>query len=161
MTRRNPRRKAPSRKGAGREYLIDGEHATFEELLRDNQEDEDFIEALLALDVGDRMAWGPGYQDERMTGWGQATFEIERIPSASERHNPRRKAPPPPPSHTFALEADPYQQGLFAPSSYEAKPKKRAVEPMPVDERQVDLFAPPPSPAKKNPRRSAGARERR
>jgi len=65
------------------------------------------------------------------------------------RRNPRRKAPPPPPSHTFALEADPYQQGLFAPSSYEAKPKQRAVEPTFVDERQVDMFAPPP--AKKNP----------
>jgi hypothetical protein len=66
-----------------------------------------------------------------------------------DRKNPRRKAPPPPPSHTFALDADPYQQGLFAPSSYEAKPKQRAVEPTFVDERQVDLFAPPP--AKKNP----------
>lgn len=148
--RRNPRRKAPSRKGAGREYLIDGEHATFEALLRDNQDDEDFIEALLALDVGESMAWGGG---------AQATFEIERIPAASKRHNPRRKAPPPPPSHTFALEADPYQQGLFAPSSYEAKPKQRAVEPAFVDERQVDLFAPPPPP-KKNPRHAPPRRRR-
>jgi len=69
----------------------------------------------------------------------------------ADRSNPsRRRAPPPPPSHTFVLEADPVQQGLFAPSSYEAKPKKRAAEPMFVDERQVDLFAPPPP--KKNPR---------
>ena len=68
------------------------------------------------------------------------------------RRNPPRRPPPPPPpppSHTFVLEADPVQQGLFAPSSYEAKPKKRAAEPMFVDERQVDLFAPPPP--KKNP----------
>ena len=49
------------------------------------------------------------------------------------------------------------QQGLFAPSSYEAKPKKRTVEPMFVDERQVDLFA-PPSPAKKNPRAAENGR---
>lgn len=62
------------------------------------------------------------------------------------RRNPPRRPPPPPPSHTFVLEADPVQQGLFAPSSYEAKPKQRAAEPMFVDERQVDLFAPPPSP---------------
>jgi hypothetical protein len=69
----------------------------------------------------------------------------------ADRSNPsRRRAPPPPPSHTFVLEADPVQQGLFAPSSYEAKPKQRAAEPMFVDERQVDLFAPPPP--KKNPR---------
>jgi len=72
------------------------------------------------------------------------------------RSNPsRRRAPPsppsPPPSHTFVLEAEPVQQGLFAPSSYEAKPKQRAAEPMFIDERQVDLFAPPPPP-KKNPR---------
>ena len=87
---REPRRlrNNPEPVGAGREYLFDGRHVTFEELLRDNQDDEDFIEALLALDVGERMAWGPGYFDERMTGWGQATFDIERIPSASERHNP-------------------------------------------------------------------------
>jgi len=79
------------------------------------------------------------------------------------RRNPRRKAPPPsppPPSHTFALEASAVQQGLFAPSSYEAKPKKRTVEPMFVDERQVDLFAPPPPPAKKNPRHAPPRRRR-
>jgi hypothetical protein len=150
QARRNPARKA--RSGAGREYLIDGEHATFEDLLRDNQDDEDFIQALLALDVGDRMAWGPGYSDERMTGWGQATFEIERIPAASERHNPSRKTPPP--QHTFALEASAVQQGLFAPSSYEAKQKEK---PRPVvDERQVDLFAAPPP--KKNPRAAENGR---
>lgn len=67
------------------------------------------------------------------------------------RRNPRRKAPPPPPSHTFALEASAVQQGLFAPSSYEAKQKEK---PRPVvDERQVDLFGMPivPPPPKKNP----------
>ena len=66
------------------------------------------------------------------------------------RRNPSRR-PPPPPSHTFALGADPYQQGLFATSSYEAKQKEK---PRPVvDERQVDLFGMPvaPPPAKKNP----------
>jgi len=74
----------------------------------------------------------------------------------SRRANPSRR-PPPPPSHTFApaftLEASAVQQGLFMPSSYEAKPKKRAPEPVIVDERQVDLFASPPP--KKNPRRSS------
>ena len=83
----------------------------------------------------------------------------------SRRANPSRRAPPPPPppsSHLFApaftLTAEPVQQGLFAPSSYEAKPKKRALEPI-VDERQVDLFAPPPP--KKNPRRPSSAPRRR
>jgi hypothetical protein len=86
--------------------------------------------------------------------------EVEHLPDLQAlrryfrmRRNPRRKAPPPPPSHTFALEADPVQQGLFAPSSYEAKQKQRAVEPTFVDERQVDLFAPPPP--KKNARKTS------
>jgi hypothetical protein len=79
------------------------------------------------------------------------------VVSEASRRNPRRP-PPPPPSHTFALEAHPYQQGLFAPSSYEAKQKKRAPEPI-VDERQVDLFA--PLPAKKNPCRPGAPRRRR
>lgn len=75
------------------------------------------------------------------------------------RRNPRKTPPPPPPSHTFQLTADPYQQRLFGPEAFEQRPKKRAVEPMPVDERQVDLFAPPPPP-KKNPRAAENGRYR-
>jgi hypothetical protein len=62
------------------------------------------------------------------------------------RNPPRRPPPPPPPSHLFQLTAEPYQQRLFGPEAFEQRPKKRAVEPAPVDERQVDLFAPPPPP---------------
>ena len=94
-------------------------------------------------------------RDLTKTALDFAEYLIEGQGHATRR-NPRRKAPPPPPSHTFALEADPYQQGLFAPSSYEAKPKQRAVEPTFVDERQVDMFA--PTPAKKRATAMCGSR---
>jgi len=92
-------------------------------------------------------------RDLTKTALDFAEYLIEGQGHATRR-NPRRKAPPPPPSHTFALEADPYQQGLFAPSSYEAKQKEK---PRPaVDERQVDLFGmpvtpPPPKAPRANP----------
>jgi hypothetical protein len=76
-------------------------------------------------------------------GWDVVVME------EGARANPRRPSSPPPPSHLFQLTADPYQQRLFGPDAFEQRPKKRAVEPAPVDERQVDLFAPPPP--KKNP----------
>lgn len=47
-------------------------------------------------------------------------------------------APPP----SFQLRASPTQQGLFAPSSYEAKPQKKKPA-APVDTRQRDLFGLP------------------
>lgn len=111
------------------------------------EEDEDGAYTVL------RRTSGPDEDDQ--------IEEVEILPDLqalreylSRRANPSRRAPPPrspPPSHTFALEASAVQQGLFAPSSYETKPKKRALEPV-FDERQVDLFAAPPPP-KKNPRR--------
>lgn len=78
----------------------------------------------------------------------------------SRRANPSRR-PPPPPSNMFALEASAVQQGLFAPSSYEAKPKEKQRAAPVVDERQVDLFAPPPPPLKKNPWGSPSCSPRR
>jgi len=88
----------------------------------------------------------------------------------SRRANPSRRAPPPPPpppSHlfapaftpAFALEASAVQQGLFAPSSYETKPKEKPRAASVVDERQVDLFGAPLP--KKNPRRPPSAPRRR
>lgn len=55
--------------GAGRKFLVDGEPAVFEDLWLANAEDEDFIEALVALEVGGSMQWGGG---------AAAEFEIKR-----------------------------------------------------------------------------------
>lgn len=54
--------------------------------------------------------------------------------------NPDDDEDAPPPS--FQLRASPTQQGLFAPSSYEAKPQKKKPA-APVDTRQRDLFGLP------------------
>lgn len=68
----------------------------------------------------------------------------------------RRTPPrhPPHPSRTFQLEAAAVQQGLFSPHAYERRPE-REEEPE-VDERQIDLFGPPPP--KKNPRQPKSRR---
>jgi len=73
-----------------------------------------------------------------------ALHYIEEIPweeGRSERHNPDDDDDEAE-DDLFSLRAAPVQQGLFAPSSYEAKPEKRK-KPAKADRRQPDMFAAP------------------
>lgn len=56
--------------GAGREFLVDGERVSFEDLWLANADDEDFIEGIVALRKGQEMTWGGG---------AAADFEIRRV----------------------------------------------------------------------------------
>lgn len=58
---------------ADREYLMDGEPTTFSELYDANSEDEDFLDFLIQLEVGEEMNYG------MPSGWGAASFHIERV----------------------------------------------------------------------------------
>lgn len=75
-----------------------------------------------------------------------AQVEQERLEHERQRAEERAKrqaAPPPPPPPALQLRAAVVQQGLFAPSSYEAKPQKKKKPAPPVDTRQRDLFGLP------------------
>ena len=52
---------------------IDGKRVTLDVLRRENAEDEEFLEWLEDLEVGEKRMWG------LPAGWGAATFEIERV----------------------------------------------------------------------------------
>lgn len=58
------------REGKGRVFLLDGERTTFEALVEANEEEEEFIDELLALKVGKTMVWGGG---------AAAEFKIKRL----------------------------------------------------------------------------------
>lgn len=66
-----------------RRYLIDGHLVTHAELVQDNEGDDEFIDFVESLDVGEEAAWG------MPEGWGQASFDIVRLPDDDEwLHNP-------------------------------------------------------------------------
>lgn len=76
-----------------------------------------------------------------------AQVERERLEHERQRAEERAKrqaAPPPAPAPpSFQLRAAVVQQGLFAPSAYEAKPQKKKKPAPPVDTRQRDMFGLP------------------
>jgi hypothetical protein len=93
-----------------------------------------------------RLARSAAFQPPELPDYKAISERVERERlEAEEQERQRRK------QSELQLRAEVVQQGLFAPSSYEAKPKKK--KPAASDTRQVDMFGMPiDDKPRKNPR---------
>lgn len=97
-----------------------------------------------------RLARSAAFQPPELPDYKAISERVERERlEAEEQERQRRK------QSEFQLRAEVVQQGLFAPSSYEAKPKKKKPA-APVDTRQVDMFG---MPIDDKPRKNPGRPE--
>jgi hypothetical protein len=92
-----------------------------------------------------RLARSAAFQMPELPDYKAIAERVERERlEAEEQERQSRKA------RELQLRAEVVQQGLFAASSYEAKPKKKKPAP-PADTRQVDMFGLPIDEPRKNP----------